>query len=356
VDTPFHSDNPLHRVDQHTPEGRLKPRIIDGFDRTMSYLRVSVTDRCNYSCHYCMPSGGWIPTDREKLLSLEEIARFVSVLSGYGVRKVRLTGGEPLLRKNLCQLVEWLSGISGLNEIALTTNGHLLGEFADELYECGLTRMTVSLDTFDPHLFNDLTGGELGRVLVGLDKAKQAGFQDIGINIVALKGINQGQLASIAAQCWDRGHTPRFIELMPIGGLAYQGEVNRLTRREITAELSVAYTLKAAQNPLQATSGPAMYQVVADGPYAGQRLGTISPMTDPHFCGACNRARLTARGGFRPCLANDEEVSVLQAMRTGASDEQLAEMVMNAMRGKLSAHRLNESNFVPLDAMTGIGG
>ena len=340
-------------------ESSLRGRQGSFFDRAnrqLTYLRVSVTDRCNYSCHYCMPAGGWKASPRAELLSLEEIARIVRVMAKHGVKKIRITGGEPLLRKNVTDLIRWIAETPGISEVALTTNGHLLPQFAEALKKSGLTRLTVSIDTFDPVVFEELTGGDLARVLTGIEVAQQVGFKNIGINVVALDNINSGRLSDITQHCWNRDLTPRFIELMPIGGLPYQQAKHRYSYASIFDELDREFGLVERLKGISAHGGPARYWTASKGPWLGRHLGTISPMSDGHFCGDCNRARLTARGGFRPCLANDEEVSLLHAMRRGESDSHLANLVSNAMAGKLDAHRLTDGTFIPLTVMTGIGG
>ena len=329
--------------------------LYDRAARPLKYLRVSLTDRCNYRCSYCMPPTGWPATDREALLTLEEIARLVSLFAQRGVEKIRLTGGEPLLRKGIVQLVEWIAAEPGIKEIAMTTNGHALARFAPALWQSGLTKLTVSLDSFEPDTFRAATGGHLAEVLQGLETAKDVGFSDISLNVVAMRRINAGQLADIAQHSWALGCTPRFIELMPIGGLRSQNRSERYTYNEILTELSASFALERVTQCTK-TAGPAQYWRVMAGPHRNRLLGTISPMSDVHFCETCNRARLTARGGFRPCLANDEEVSLLHAIRSGESDHQLLERIKTGLMGKLDAHRMVDGTFIPVTAMTGIGG
>jgi len=299
----------------------------------------------------------WHPVRRDSILSLEEIARFVRLLAPHGVEKVRLTGGEPLLRKNICQLVDWLAHIPGIREVAMTTNGHLLSRFAEPLYQAGLTRLTVSIDTFDTARFQSITGGDLERVLHGLEDAGEVGFENIGINVVGLNSVNRGQLAHIAQQCWGRGWTPRFIELMPIGNLPFQSSAERMTADDILSELALNGEYEPEDNGGRTSlSGPARYYRVLAGSHRGQRFGVISPMTDTHFCKSCNRARLTAQGGFRGCLGNDEEVSLLSSLREGLDSGHILGMVRSAMESKKDAHRMSEPNFVPLSKMIGLGG
>ena len=302
-----------------------------------------------------MPPTGWPATDRKELLTLEEIARIVRIFAKKGSRKIRLTGGEPLLRKGVAKLVEWIAAEPGIKEIAMTTNGHALARFAPGLRQAGLTKLTVSLDSFDPDAFKAATGGVLAEVLNGVETAKQVGFSDISLNVVAMRRVNAGQLADIAQRSWMLGCTPRFIELMPIGGLSSQSRSERYTYHEILTELSAIFALERVTQCTK-TAGPAQYWRVTTGPHRNRLLGTISPMSDVHFCETCNRARLTARGGFRPCLANDEEVSLLHALRSGESDHQLLERIKSGLIGKLDAHRMVDGTFIPVTAMTGIGG
>lgn len=336
----------------------VDPVLADRSRRQIRYLRVSITDRCNYRCAYCMPADGWTPTARQKLLTLEETARFVELMAELGVRRVRITGGEPLVRKGAVKLVEWIARTPGIEQVVMTTNGHLLDVFADDLWRAGLRGLNVSIDTFDRSRFKLITrGGDLDRVLRGLDRAMAAGFESIKVNAVAIRGVNDGALAEVARQCWARGWLPRFIELMPIGSLGFQSERRRLTTDEILTELSAAWPLRREVRPCGGPPrGPAAYWVVTDGPSAGQRVGIISPMSDDGFCSTCNRARLTARGGLRACLADDREVSILQAMRTGAPRAELVDLIREAVEGKRPAHRMASEFTVPLAVMTGLGG
>jgi cyclic pyranopterin phosphate synthase len=333
--------------------------LADRWRRTIRYLRVSVTDRCNYRCAYCMPLEGWAPVERTDLLSLEEIARVVRALAPHGVERVRITGGEPLVRKGVVDLVGWLAETPGISEVAMTTNGHLLERFAAPLWSAGLRTLNVSVDTFDPDRFAAVTrGGDLARVQAGLDAARTAGFEHIRVNAVALRDVNDGErAAAFVERCWAQDLLPRFIELMPVGGLPFQTDRHRVTTSELLQALRERYDLVPEGRPGGTMPrGPAAYWRVEGGASAGRRVGLISPMSDDGFCAACNRARLTARGGLRACLANDDEVSILQAVRAGASDAALVALCRQAVEGKLEAHRMGAADIVPLTIMTGIGG
>ena len=331
--------------------------LTDRWARPVRYLRVSVTDRCNYRCRYCMPEDDWSASRREDILTLEEIARVVRLLAPHGLEKVRITGGEPLLRKNICQLVSWISATPGIRTVAMTTNGHLLERYAQELFDSGLSRLNVSLDTFDAQAFRELTGGgDLERVLAGLTAARTVGFDDIRINAVLTQPPEQLGLEGFVKRCWREGWTPRFIEVMPIGGLPYQVEGRRVTSSDVWTYLEKRLDLNSEFESGASSDGPASYKTMASGPFEGAQVGTISPMSDSGFCGTCNRIRLSARGGLRPCLANDDEVQILQSVRNGISDADLVATVRDALASKLEAHRMADPFFVPLSVMTGLGG
>lgn len=332
--------------------------LTDRWRRTISYLRISITDRCNYACAYCMPPQGFDPGDRAELLTFEEIVRLVEVMASLGVRRVRVTGGEPLVRRGVVDLVAALAAVPGIAQVALTTNGHLLDRLAEPLWQAGLRGLNVSIDTFDPARFADITrGGDLVRVLSGILAAEAAGFRDIRINAVAVKGVNDNEFADFADRCWRSGWLPRFIELMPVGGLDFQAAERRVPTEAILAAVARHFVLRPEGRLRDGLPrGPADYHAVTEGPHIGRRLGIISPMSDDGFCGACNRARLTARGGLRACLADDSEVPMLQALRSGASRDALVERIEEAVYGKRVAHRMRETHTVPLTVMTSIGG
>lgn len=330
--------------------------LTDRWDRRIDYLRVSVTDRCNYRCTYCMPAEGLPAVPQAARMSLDELFRIVSLLVDAGVRRVRVTGGEPLIRKGVVGFIRQINALPQVEQIAMTTNGHLLARHAEALHAAGLRSLNVSLDTFDPDRFETVTrGGDLAEVLNGIAAAERAGFENIRINAVAVRGTNDDQVAELVEGCWRRGWTPRFIELMPIGDL--QGQSARVPSAELIAALRARFELRQVGRPRGGLpQGPAAYWVVTDGPFAGRQVGLISPMTDHGFCADCNRARLTARGGFRACLGNDDEVSLLQMIREGADNAALLTQMRRAVHAKLEAHRMNQIGFVPLSVMTGIGG
>ena len=284
----------------------LGPVLTDRWARRIRYLRVSITDRCNYRCTYCMPAEGFRAMPRAELLTLEESARFVGVMARLGVERVRITGGEPLVRRGAVGLIRAISQTEGIREVAMTTNGHLLGQFAGPLYDAGLRCLTVSLDSFAPETFSALTGGgELERVLHGLAEAERVGFSDIRINTVVIRGQNDEQALEMVEACWARGWLPRFIELMPIGHAWGRETQLRVSTGEVLARIGSRYPLAAGLEGDDLPRGPARYYRVTEGPFAGRRVGMISPMSDHGFCSRCNRARLTAQGGLRACLADE---------------------------------------------------
>ncbi len=331
--------------------------LTDPSERRIRYLRVSVTDRCNYRCAYCMPAEGWAKKPREALLTLEEIGRFVELMASLGVTRVRLTGGEPLLRRGLVELVRRVSETPGIDEVVMTTNGHLLSRHAGALFQAGLTGLNVSLDTLDAERFSRMSrGGDLEVVKRGLTAAREAGFVNIKLNTVVVAGENDHELAELCRFAFDEGHLPRFIELMPIGQLDYGRPEQVVPTASMLERLGRAFGLEASTNLSGRVRGPARYHRVVSGPYLGAEIGLISPMTDDGFCASCNRARLTSTGGFRPCLGNDDEVSVLYSLRNHASAEHIVALVRQAVALKLPAHRMQTFATAPSTGMTALGG
>ena len=329
--------------------------LYDARGRSIRYLRVSLTDRCNYSCAYCKPNGDWLPAAKPQVLTLEEIVRFVDWMVEKGVQKIRLTGGEPLLRKGVVSLVSQLRQIRGLKEITMTTNGHLLERFAAPLKDAGLDRLNISLDTLDKTHFKRLTGGCLDKVLAGIDAVLAAGFRQTRVNAVLLSDVTALERRELIEYCWDRDLAIAFIEMMPIGNLSYQIEQPPITREKLMDELSPRYRFRRLERPGKTLAGPVDWYESQSVLYKDKQLGTISPMSDHHFCETCNRARLTATGGFRGCLGNDEEVQLLHMIRTLEKDECL-QRVEDALNRKRDGHSMDEVGFVPLSVMTGIGG
>jgi cyclic pyranopterin phosphate synthase len=317
------------------------PRLVDAQGRGYSYLRVSVTDRCDLACVYCMPPGGEDEHAlRPELLSFEEAARLVALFAELGVRRVRFTGGEPLVRRDVVRLVELVNRqTAGQLALVMTTNGTRLAELARPLREAGLSGVNVSLDTLDPERFRSITrGGEVGRVLAGVHAALDAGLE-VKLNVVALGGINDVDAPALVDWAWSHGITPRFIELMPLGEAA-QLPAERFLSREQLIERLGDRVAREARVEAEAAHGPARYLGARDG--SGRKVGFISAVSD-EFCASCNRVRVTARGDIRACLASRTAVSLRDMMRAGADDRELAWAVHRSLGSKLAGHFFNDA-------------
>ncbi|MDQ3365833.1 MAG: GTP 3',8-cyclase MoaA [Myxococcota bacterium] len=331
--------------------------LVDGFARRIRYLRVSVTDRCNYRCSYCMPEAlgdQLIFEPKSQVLSFEELERVVTVFARLGVRKVRLTGGEPTVRRGIVDLVGRLRSVPGIEQIVMTSNGHLLGELAAPLAAAGVSAVNISLDTLEPAQFATLTGrGVLARVLAGVDAAVAAGMR-VKLNAVALHGVNDGELVALCRYAWSRGAVPRFIEHMPMSGGQLYAANAELTAAQIRAVIEAEVGPLIASVPAGRDPGPARYWAVAGDPT--REVGIISAMTE-HFCDACNRLRLTATGSLHACLGHDDAVSLRDVMRCGGSDEELVAAIAASVTGKRAGHTFERSGAgAPQQHMIGIGG
>jgi cyclic pyranopterin phosphate synthase len=296
------------------------PVLTDRLQRRVDYLRVSVTDRCNYRCTYCLPEDGISHVDREDILRFEEIVALVRCFVDLGVRRVRLTGGEPTVRRDLVQLVRMLRAIPALEDIALSTNGHMLAELAQPLRQAGVDRLNISLDSLDPDRFARITRrGDLSRVVAGIDAARTAGFRSIKLNAVAVKGFNDDEVPDLCRWAWQRDLVPRFIEQMPMAAGALFVPGTLLSAAEIRRLVETAFAparLMAHGPPRSLGAGPARYwrlegqrDVDADPARSEALVGIISPMTE-HFCDTCNRVRLSSSGALHSCLAHDDAVDL----------------------------------------------
>ncbi|HEX4459271.1 MAG TPA: GTP 3',8-cyclase MoaA [Polyangia bacterium] len=336
--------------------------LTDRFARRVTYLRVSLTDRCNYRCVYCMPEAGVELVPRADVLSFEEIERLVRVMMGFGVRRVRLTGGEPTVRKDLVQLVTRL-GALGLEDLAMTTNGERLDELAAPLRAAGLLRLNISIDTLDPDKFRAVTRrGDLSRVLAGVAAARAAGFVGTKVNAVVMGGINDDELPRLCEWAWQHGVVPRFIESMPMsdGALfsARGGSAGSfVSAAQMRARLEAAFGALAGDDGDGVPGvGPARYLRVTSGCHLGARLGIISAVSEP-FCDTCNRVRLTATGQLHTCLALDDDSDLRTPLRAGASDDELARKVLFAVSAKQEGHRFTPCGAGgPRKHMVAIGG
>lgn len=324
----------LHEAPPPRPDGFGPAPLTDRWGRVYTYLRLSLTDRCNLACVYCMPPGGEVEHAlRPELLSFEEIVRLVSVFAAGGVRRVRFTGGEPLVRRDVVRLVEMVRQSTPVDELVMTTNGVRLAELARPLAHAGLSGVNVSIDSLDPDRFRAITrGGELAPVLAGTRAALDAGL-DVKINIVALADVNDDEIARLVDWAWELGATPRFIELMPIGEAAAFPRERFMSAARIVERLGHRI-VRSAMRGIDGC-GPARYAVAADG--SGRRVGFITAVTD-EFCGTCNRVRVNAKGDLRSCLADRRAVSLRDAIRSGATDVDLAWAIHWALGTKQAGH------------------
>ena len=310
--------------------------LSDSFQRPINYLRISVTDRCNLRCVYCMPAEGVDLMSHNDILSYEEIHTVVKAAAELGINKVRLTGGEPLVRAGLPELVRLLAGIHSIDDISLTTNGTLLAEYATELKEAGLNRVNVSLDTLKPDRFEQITRcGNLEDTLAGIEAARAAGLNPVKINVVAMGGINDDELVDFAAKTVSDGWHVRFIEHMPVNG-DDSGLIKLVSVKEMRQRIETLGKLEPWK--VDVGNGPAKYFRLPD---ATGTIGFITPVTE-HFCYQCNRLRLTADGKLRPCLLSEDEIDLREPLRQGASAEELKNLIEKATASKPQGHRLAE--------------
>ncbi|HWJ02030.1 MAG TPA: GTP 3',8-cyclase MoaA [Verrucomicrobiae bacterium] len=308
----------------------------DAFQRNINYLRISVTDRCNLRCVYCMPEDGVQLAGHDEVLSIEEIVKIVQSAVMVGIRKVRFTGGEPLVRKGIINLIKSINQIPEIDDIALTTNGILLAEMAADLKKAGLKRINVSMDTLSPQKFSQITrGGQLSKVWLGIEKARDAGFDPVKINTVMIRGFNDDELWDIVDLSRKLPLHVRFIELMPIGASEFWAGDSYISTNELIQNIGKKYELVPVKEV--AGSGPARYYRI---PGALGTIGFISPISS-HFCSECNRLRLTTEGQLRPCLHSPREIDLRSPLRSGASKPELANIIREAINSKPEKHDMS---------------
>lgn len=329
-------------------------KLIDSYGRKIDYLRISVTDHCNLKCYYCTPFSGRSHLDRSEILRYEEMLNVARAAAVAGITKIRITGGEPLVRKGLVQFCRMLSDIRGLKSLSLTTNGVFLKEMAGPLFDAGIHRINISLDTLKPERFEKITGYNwLARVLAGIKSAEKTGMQPIKINTVVMRGINDDEIEDLARLTLAKPYHVRFIELMPTNSPAcmdYESlfmpveeimkQINRIDRIQI--------------EPAPDSYGPAR---LGKFPGAVGKVGFIAPISW-HFCASCNRLRLTADGKIKACLFSQKEIDLKGPLRNGAETEEIIDIFRRAVHEKPSRHHLNEKNHrnACQRAMRAIGG
>ena len=323
-------------------------QLIDPFGRRVEYVRLSVTDKCNLRCFYCLPEGFRGFEEPEHWLRFDEIERVIGAFAELGVRRVRITGGEPLVRKDLPQLVEQLAGLRGVDDLSLSTNATLLARHANSLKRAGVARINVSLDSLRPERFEKITGGQLEPVLEGLMAAKAAGFAPIKLNMLALRDINDDEFEAMVEFCLEHDFTLRFIETMPVGSTGRNASEHYLDLETVKRQLAERFDLVPGVMP---GGGPARYVQVRG---TELRIGFITPISQ-HFCATCNRVRLAVDGTLYLCLGQDHKFELRPLLRQGISDAGLKEAIVEALALKPERHEFVEKpgQVVRFMSMTG---
>jgi GTP 3',8-cyclase len=324
---------------------------VDAHGRNIDYLRISITDRCNERCLYCMPEGykGW--ESKRDHLTAEEIIRVVRVAAGIGFRKFRLTGGEPLVRQDILDIVHGMKAIPGVDDVGLSTNGTKLAPLARPLRDAGVRSLNVSLDALDPQIYREVTGGDLNFVLAGIRSAASAGFERIKLNCVLMRGVNENEIWPLVLFAAEHGFPLRFIELMPLTRSDVLTEKNFFPIGDAMRLLSRRDELIPQPNT-RIGNGPAAYYLLK---HTGALIGFIGALTNLHFCEHCNKMRLTADGKIRPCLGNHGELDLRAVVRNGGGDDSLREVFLEALRVKPLEHEFR-NQYQPQRPMTAIGG
>lgn len=324
------------------------PQLIDPYNRRIEYVRVSVTDRCDLRCFYCMPKGHKDFQTPEEWLTFDEMERVIRAFTELGTRRVRLTGGEPLVRKGVTSLISRIASLPGLEDLSLSTNATRLKKHAHELKQAGISRINVSLDTLRADRFKQITDGKLEKVIDGLMAAKHAGLSPIKINMVALKGINDDEFEQMVEFCIEHDFTLRFIETMPVGTTGRNASQHYLGLAEVEQRLTSRFNLIPGVMP---GGGPARYKQVEG---TDLRIGFITPMSQ-HFCETCNRVRLSAEGTLYMCLGQEHKYELRPLLRQGISDDGLQQAIIEAIALKPERHEFNEKpqQVVRFMSMTG---
>ena len=328
--------------------------LVDSYGRKIDYLRISITDHCNLKCYYCTPFSGRSHLSRSEILTYEEMLLVAKAAVRSGITKIRITGGEPLVRKGVVEFCRMLSGLDRLKSLALTTNGIYLEKMAEPLFNAGVHRINISLDTLRPGRFEKITGYNwLPRVLAGIKRAEQIGMHPIKINTVVMRGINDDEIEDLARLTLDKPYHVRFIELMPTDSSAY-GDYEALYMPVEESMKKIHQIEKAQIEPATDSYGPAR---LCKLPGAKGKVGFIAPISW-HFCGSCNRLRLTADGKIKICLFSQEKIGIKAPLRSGATQNEIIKTIRRAVSEKPRRHYLNEKKhqFACQQAMRAIGG
>ena len=324
-------------------------KYVDPFGRSIDYIRLSVTDRCDLRCFYCMPKGYKNFEEPEDWLTFDEIERVIGSFASLGIKRVRLTGGEPLVRKNLTQLTQRLSRVSGVEDMSLSTNAVKLAKHAQALFDSGVDRLNVSLDCVDAEKFQEITGGgKLEKVIDGLMAAKKAGFNPIKINMVLMRGINDDQVFNMIDFCAEHDFVLRLIETMPMGITGKEASLRYIPLDEVKAQIAERYEMVPA---VQRGAGPARYMAI---PEKQLNIGFITPISQ-HFCDTCNRVRMGVNGTLYLCLGQEHQYPLRDILRSGVSDEELKQHLIKALALKPEKHEFKEKpdNIIRIMSATG---
>jgi cyclic pyranopterin phosphate synthase len=334
----------MQPVDKNTPA----PALIDPFGRRIEYVRLSVADKCNLRCFYCLPEGHSDFEQPDHWLTFDETERVINAFAELGVGRVRITGGEPLVRKGLPELAARLGALPGINDLSLSTNAVLLEKHARALFDAGISRINVSLDSLRADRFKQITGGELAPVLRGLKAAHAAGFAPVKINMVAMKGINDDEFEAMVEFCLEHDFTLRFIETMPIGSTGVKASDHYINLQHVKQTLAERFDLIPGVMP---GGGPARYMQVKN---TDLRIGFITPISQ-HFCETCNRVRLSVDGTLYMCLGQEDKLALRPLLRDGISDEELRQTIVRAIALKPEKHDFNDQpgQVVRFMSMTG---
>jgi len=331
------------------------PELIDPFNRKISYLRISVTDKCNYRCGYCMPEQGVHPEGQHtEYLNYDELARIIQAFVELGVAKVRITGGEPLVRKNLHHLVAAIRDFEGLEEIALSTNAHHLAREAQKLKQAGITRVNISIDSLKVQRFKNITrGGDLKKVLAGVDAALAVDMRPVKFNMVVMKGTNDDEIEAMVDYGIEKGVEVRFIETMPIGPAGIQMMDQHYPAEQILKRIKEHLGSDLIPMTNRSHDGPSRNYLIAG---TEAKIGVISAVSQ-HFCETCNRVRLTAKGVLALCLGQEDAVDLRTPLRSGVTDAQLKQLIVEAIQKKPERHFFNENvHNIEFRQMVSLGG
>ena len=332
-----------------TNEQTKNTKYVDPFGRSIDYVRLSVTDRCDLRCFYCMPKGYKEFEEPDDWLNFDEIERVISAFASLGIKNVRITGGEPLVRKNLPALTTRLSKVSGVEDMSLSTNAVKLAKHAQALYESGVQRLNVSLDCVDADKFQEITGGgKLEKVIAGLMAAKKAGFSPIKINMVLMRGINDNEVFNMIDFCAEHNFVLRLIETMPMGSTGKEATQRYVPLDTIKAQIAERYKMFPA---VQRGAGPARYMSI---PEKNLNIGFITPISQ-HFCETCNRVRMGVNGTLYLCLGQEHQYPLREILRNGVSDEELKQHLIKALALKPEKHEFKEKpdNIIRIMSATG---